>query len=77
MNITNFHLRPFELMIDHFEVSQKQNNVQNRDKLRWKFAKKNNFKASRGFDYLFKIINLVKDIERYHKLIFETTFTIL
>ena len=42
MNITNFHLRPFELMIDYFEVSQKQNNVQNRDKLRWKFAKKNN-----------------------------------
>ena len=40
MNITNFHLRPFELMIDYFEVSQKQNNVQNRDKLRWKFAKK-------------------------------------
>ena len=77
MNITNFHLRPFELMIDHFEVSQKQNNVQNRDKLRWKFAKRNNFKASRGFVYLFKIINLVKDIEGYHKLIFETTFTIL
>ena len=40
MNITNFHLRPFELMIDHFEVSQKQNDVWNRDKLRWKFAKK-------------------------------------
>ena len=76
MNITNFHLRPFELMIDHFEVSQKQNNVQNRDKLRWKFTKKT-FKASRGFVYLFKIINLVKDIEGYHKLIFETTFTIL
>ena len=76
MNITNFHLRPFELMIDHFEVSQKQNNVQNRNKLRWKFAKKSNFKASRGFVYLFKIINLVKYVEGYHKLIFETTFTI-
>ena len=49
-------------MIDHFKVSQKQNNVQNREKLRWKFAKKNNFKASRGFVYLFKIINLK---ERY------------
>ena len=33
-------MRPFELTFDHFEVSQKQNNVQNRDKLRWKFAKK-------------------------------------
>ena len=40
MNITNFHLRPFELMMDHFEVSHKQNNVQNRDKLRCKFEKK-------------------------------------
>ena len=40
MNITNFHLRPFELMIDHFEVSQKQNNGQNRNRLRWKFARK-------------------------------------
>ena len=39
MKITNFPLKPFESMIDHFEVSQKQNNVQNRDKLRWKFAK--------------------------------------
>ena len=38
---------------------------------------KNDFKASRGFVYLFKMINLVKDIEGYHKLIFETTFTIL
>ena len=76
MNITNFHLRPFELMIDHFEVSQKQNDVWNRNKLRWKFAKKD-FKASRGFVYLFKMINLVKDIEGYHKLIFETPFIIL
>ena len=57
-----FQMRPFDLMINHFEVSQKQNNVQNREKLRWKFAKKNNFKASRGFVYLFKIINLK---ERY------------
>ena len=40
MNITNFHMRPFELMFDHFEVSQKQNNGQNRNKLRWKFAKR-------------------------------------
>ena len=40
MNIINFHMRPFELTIDHFEVSQKQNNCQNRDKLRWKFAKR-------------------------------------
>ena len=63
-------------MIDHFEVSQKQNNVCNRDKLRWKFAKKKDFKASRGFFYLFKMINLVKDIEGYHKLIFETPFII-
>ena len=39
MNITKFHLRLFELMIDHFEVSQKQNNCPNRDKFRWKFAK--------------------------------------
>ena len=78
MNITNFHLRPFELMIDHFEVSQKQNNVQNRDKLRWKFAKRNTLKLLEAlFFYVFKIINLVKDIEGYHKLIFETTFTIL
>ena len=40
-------------------------------------CKKNDFKASRGFVYLFKMIDLVKDIEGYHKLIFETTFTIL
>ena len=40
MNIIKFHMRPFELMFDHFEVSQKQKNGQNRDKLRWKFAKR-------------------------------------
>ena len=40
MNITNVHLTPFELKFDLFEVSQKQNNGQNRDKLRWKFAKR-------------------------------------
>ena len=40
MNIINFHMRPFELIFDHFEVSQKQNNGRNRDKLRWKFAKR-------------------------------------
>ena len=51
MNITNFHLRPFELMFDHFEVSQKQNNGQNRDKLRWKTAKKLFLKANRGSIY--------------------------
>ena len=33
-------MRPFELTIDHFEVSQKQNNAQNKNKLRWKFAKR-------------------------------------
>ena len=49
MNIINFHLRPFELMIDHFEVSQKQNNVQNRDKLRWKFAKEITLKLLEAF----------------------------
>ena len=40
MNITNFHMRPFEMMFDHFEVSQKQNNGQNKDKLRWMFVKR-------------------------------------
>ena len=33
-------MRPFELTFDYFEVSQKQNNGQNRNKLRWKFARK-------------------------------------
>ena len=40
MNIMNFHMRPFELIFDHFEVSQKQNNGRNRDKLRWMFVKR-------------------------------------
>ena len=40
MNIINFHMKPFELTFDYFEVSQKQNNGRNRDKLRWKFAKR-------------------------------------
>ena len=40
MNIINFYIRPFKLIFDHFEVSQKQNNGPNRDKLRWKFAKR-------------------------------------
>ena len=34
MNITNFHLRPFELMIEHFEVSQKQNNGQKKKQIK-------------------------------------------
>ena len=33
-------MRPFETMFDHFEASQKQNNGRNREKLRWKFAKR-------------------------------------
>ena len=33
-------MRPFELIFDHFEVSQKQNIGRNRDKLRWKSAKR-------------------------------------
>ena len=32
-------MRPLELTFDHFEISQKQNSGQNRDELRWKFAK--------------------------------------
>ena len=37
-------------------------------------CKKINFKAYRGFVYLFKMIDLVKDIKGYYKLIFETIF---
>ena len=40
-------------------------------------CKKINFKAYKGFVYLFKMIDLVKDIKRYYKLIFKTTFVIL
>ena len=40
-------------------------------------CKKINFKAYTGFVYLFKMIDLIKDIQEYYKLIFETTFTIL
>ena len=40
-------------------------------------CKKINFKTYGGFVYLFKMIDLVKEIEGYHKLIFETTFIIL
>ena len=44
-------MRPFELIFNHFEVSQKQNNGRNRDKLRWKFAKRLTLEliAYRGF----------------------------
>ena len=40
-------------------------------------SKKINFRAYRGFVNLLKMIDLVKDIQEYYKLIFETTFTIL
>ena len=70
-------MRPFELIFDHFEVSQKQNNCRNRDKLRWKLAKRLTLELIAAFINLFKMIDLVKDIQEYYKLIFETTFTIL
>ena len=40
-------------------------------------SKKINLRAYSGFVNLFKMIDLVKDIQEYYKLIFETTFTIL
>ena len=40
-------------------------------------SKKINSRAYRGFVNSFKMIDLVKDIQGYYKLIFETTFTIL
>ena len=40
-------------------------------------SKKINLRAYSSFVDLFKMIDLVKDIEGYYKLIFETTFIIL
>ena len=44
-------MRPFIFMFDHFEVSQKQNNGQNR-KITMEICKKINFRAYRGFVHL-------------------------
>ena len=71
-------MRPFELIFDHFEVSQKQNNGRNRDKLRWKFAKRLTLELIEAlFIQMIQMSDLVKDIKGYCKLIFETTFIIL
>ena len=37
----------------------------------WSDGEKIDFRAYRGFVFLFKMIDLVKDDDRYYKLIFE------
>ena len=56
-------MRPFELMFDHFEVSQKQNNGQNRDKLRQMFVKRLSLELIEAlFIYMTDLVKDIRDI---------------
>ena len=71
-NITNFHLRPFALMFDHLEASQRQKYGQNEAKLRLKIAKKLFSKLIEGSFYWCKKIILIKTIDEHNKLSLKT-----
>ena len=67
---TRFHLSPYTLVCDHFEVLKGQKRVK-KGQNRLKLAKT----VITSFIYIYRRSILIKTIKKHHKISFETIFT--